>query len=207
MSPSEGAEEQRRGLLVVLSGPSGVGKDTAIDALKEQGFQIHYVVTATTRQRRANEQHGVDYYFYSQDEFKAMIERNELLEWSWVHGHLYGPPIAQVRQRLAAGDDVLLKIDVQGAAKVKARSHDAIFIFLAPPSMQDLVERLRARRTESEDELNLRLANAQKEMAALSGYDYVVVNHDGQLAQAVDEIRCIITAERLRVRRRRAELL
>lgn len=198
--------QQRRGLLIVLSGPSGVGKDAAIHRLKEQGFDIHYVVTATTRQRREGERHGVDYYFYTTEEFQEMIGRNEFLEWSVVHGNLYGPPITQVRQRLAAGQDVLLKIDVQGATKVKGRSHDAIFIFLAPPSIGELVERLRARRTESEDELAVRIANAYKEMEALPAYDYAVVNHDGRLDQAVDEIRSIITAERLRVHPRQAQL-
>lgn len=198
--------QQRRGLLVVLSGPSGVGKDAAIHRLKQQGFDIHYVVTATTRKQRPGEQDGIDYYFLSPETFEAMIARDEFLEWSWVHGNMYGPPITQVREKLAAGQDVLLKIDVQGAANVKARAHDAIFIFLAPPSIEELVERLHARRTESEQELDLRVANAYREMEALPVYDYVVVNHDGRLEQAVDEIRSIITAERLRVHPRRAEL-
>lgn len=198
--------EQRRGLLIVLSGPSGVGKDAAIHRLKEQGFEIHYVVTATTRQRRGGEREGIDYYFLSREEFEAMIGRDEFLEWSVVHGNLYGPPIAQIEQRLEAGQDVLLKIDVQGAAKVRGRAHDAIFIFLAPPSIDELVERLRARGTESPDELEIRIANAYKEMEALPAYDYMIVNHDGMLDQAVDEIRCIITTERLRVHPRRAEI-
>lgn len=198
--------QKRRGLLVIISGPSGVGKDAAIHRLKEQGFDIHYIVTATTREQRPGEQHGVDYYFYTREQFEELIACNEFLEWSVVHGNLYGPPITQVRQQLEAGQDVLLKIDVQGASKVRGRSHDAIFIFLAPPSIDELIERLRARRTETEEELALRIANAYKEMEALPAYDYVVVNHDGRLDQAVDAIRAIITAERLRVHPRRAEL-
>ena len=199
-------QQERRGLLVVLSGPSGVGKDVAIARLKQQGFAIHYVVTATTRPRRPNERHGVDYFFLSGEEFEDLIARDELLEWSWVHGNLYGPPLAQVRAKVAEGMDVLLKIDVQGAAKVRERVRDAVFIFLAPPSIEELVERLRARRTESEQELEVRVANAYKEMAALPAYDYVVVNFADRLDQAVDHIRCIITAERLRVQPRHTEL-
>ena len=206
MSQPDGVGK-RRGLLVVLSGPSGVGKDAAIAHLKKQGFEIYHVVTATTRARRPNESDGVDYFFKSAAEFEGMIARDELLEWSWVHGHQYGPPLAQVRQKLDEGQDVLLKIDVQGAAKVKKRSRDAIFIFLAPPSIEDLVKRLHERNTDSAEAVKLRIANAYTEMEALPAYDYVVINRAGQLDRAVDEIRCIITAERLRVQPRRAELL
>lgn len=198
--------QRRRGLLVVLSGPSGVGKDVAIHRLKDQGFAIHYVVTATTRAPRAGEVNGINYYFLSRQEFDRMIERDELLEWSWVHENLYGPPIGPVRQKLDEGQDVLLKIDVQGAAKVKARSEDGIFIFLAPPSIEDLIERMHRRNTETEAQVQLRITNAPKELAALSSYDYVVVNRDGQLDQAVEDIRSIITAERLRVHPRHAQI-
>lgn len=198
--------QRRRGLLVVLSGPSGVGKDEAIKRLKAHGFDIHYLVTATTRARREGEVHGVSYLFLARDEFEGMVERDELIEWSLVHGNLYGSPSAPVRQKLDEGHDVLLKIDVQGAAKVKARSDDGIFIFLAPPSIEDLEKRLRERGSESEAELELRIADAYKEMEALPEYDYVVVNRDGELDQAVEDIRSIITAERLRVRPRQAAI-
>jgi guanylate kinase len=197
----------RRGLLVILSGPSGVGKDVAIGRLKQLGFDIHYVITATTRRQRPNEEHGVDYFFVTPAEFQRMIDHDELLEWSVVHGNRYGPPIAQIVEKLAAGQDVLLKIDVQGARKVKSRSRDGIFIFLAPPSIEDLVRRLRERNTDSEEDVRLRVANAALEMEALSDYDYVVINRDGQLDRAVDDIRSIITAERLRVHPRHADLL
>jgi len=199
-------EGTRRGLLVVLSGPSGVGKDVAIHRLKERGLEIHYVVTATTRAARPGEVDGVDYYFLQPEQFERMAESDEFLEWSWVHGNRYGPPIAPVRQKLDEGRDALLKIDVQGAAKVRARSRDGVFIFLAPPSIEELVGRLRARRTETEAQVEERVANAYAEMDALSAYDYVVVNRDGQLDQAVDDIRSIIMAERLRVHPRRAEI-
>lgn len=199
--------ETRRGLLVVLSGPSGVGKDVAITRLKEGGFDIYYVVTATTRQKREHEINGRDYFFLPPEQFELMIERDELLEWSNVYGNYYGVPALQVQQKLAEGRDVLLKIDVQGAAKVRARVHDAIFIFLAPPSMDDLLARLRRRKTESEQEMELRLANAYREMEALPIYDYMVVNRDGELDEAVEAIRCIITTERLRVHPRRPEII
>ncbi len=196
----------RPGLLVVLSGPSGVGKDVAIGRLKGDGFGISYVVTATTRQKREGETDGVDYYFLTREQFEDTVARDGFLEWSWVHGNMYGPPIAQVRQRLAEGQDMLLKIDVQGAAKVRQRVRDAVFIFLAPPSIEGLVARLRGRRTESEAEIELRVANAYQEMEAMDAYDYVVVNRDGQLDRAVADIRAIITAERLRVHPRHPEI-
>ncbi len=198
--------EGRRGLLIVLSGPSGVGKDVAIARLKERGFDIYYVVTATTRERRENEVDGRDYFFLTRAQFEETIARDGFLEWSNVYGNLYGPPIAQVREKLAEGRDVLLKIDVQGAEKVRARARDGVFIFLAPPSLDELVTRLRARRTESEAELEVRVDNAYKEMAAIEHYDYAVVNHDGQLDEAVEAIGAIITAERLRVHPRRPEI-
>ena len=200
------SEEGRRGLLVVLSGPSGVGKDVAIARLKERGFDIYYVVTATTRERRENEVDGRDYFFLTREQFEETIARDGFLEWSNVYGNLYGPPIAQVREKLAEGRDVLLKIDVPGAEKVRARARDGVFIFLAPPSLDELVTRLRARRTESEAELEVRVDNAYKEMAALEHYDYAVVNHDGRLDEAVEAIGAIITAERLRVHPRRPEI-
>ena len=198
--------EGRRGLLIVLSGPSGVGKDVAIARLKERGFDIYYVVTATTRERRENEVDGRDYFFLTRAQFEETIARDGFLEWSNVYGNLYGPPIAQVREKLAEGRDVLLKIDVQGAEKVRVRARDGVFIFLAPPSLDELVTRLRARRTESEAELEVRVDNAYKEMAAIEHYDYAVVNHDGQLDEAVEAIGAIITAERLRVHPRRPEI-
>jgi len=200
------SEEGRRGLLIVLSGPSGVGKDVAIARLKERGFDIYYVVTATTREQRENEVDGRDYFFLTRAQFEETIARDGFLEWSNVYGNLYGPPIAQVREKLAEGRDVLLKIDVQGAEKVRARARDGVFIFLAPPSLDELVTRLRARRTESEAELEVRVDNAYKEMAAIEHYDYAVVNHDGQLDEAVEAIGAIITAERLRVHPRRPEI-
>jgi guanylate kinase len=190
------------GLLFVLSGPSGVGKDVAIERLKARGMDIYHVITATTRQRRPNEQHGVDYLFYSPDEFADMFKRNELLESAVVAGNRYGTPRTQVRQQLEKGSDVLLKIDVQGARQVKSRVPDAVFIFLAPPSVDDLLERLKQRNTETEQQIAERMLNAYVEMDAVDSYDYMVVNRHDELELAVDQIGCIIHAERCRVHRR-----
>jgi guanylate kinase len=190
------------GLLFVLSGPSGVGKDAAIEQLKATGFAIYHVITATTRAARPNERHGVDYFFYSTDHFLDLLHRSELLESAELYNNMYGTPREQVREQLAAGRDVLLKIDVQGARQVKARVPNAVFIFLAPPSIEDLTARLKQRRTESEAQIALRLQKAYVETAAMREYDYVVVNHQDQLLQAVDQISCIIQAERCRVHRR-----
>ena len=190
------------GLLFVLSGPSGVGKDAAIERLKALHFNIYHVITATTRAIRPTEVHGVDYFFYTAEEFRELRARNELLEWAIVHDRLYGTPRQQLREQLDAGHDVLLKIDVQGARQVKSRVPNAVFIFLAPPSIDDLVSRLRQRGTETDERLQLRIQNAYIEMEAVENYDYLVVNHDGQLDAAVHQIMCIIDAERCRVHRR-----
>lgn len=190
------------GLLFVLSGPSGVGKDAAIERLKALHVNIYHVITATTRKIRPGEAHGVDYFFHSVDEFTRLRANNELLEWALVHDNLYGTPRGQVRDELARGNDVLLKIDVQGARQVKSKVPNAIFIFLAPPSIDELVARLKQRRTESETEQMRRVQNAYIEMEAVDSYDYLVVNHDSRLDDAVHQIGCIIEAERCRVHRR-----
>jgi guanylate kinase len=194
------------GLLFVLSGPSGVGKDVAIERLKARGLDVYHVITATTRRARPAEQHGIDYFFYSPEEFMELLRRNELLESAVVAGNRYGSPRQQVREQLAAGRDVLLKIDVQGARQVKARVPNALFIFLAPPSMDDLVERRKQRATETDEQIAERVLNAYVEMEAVESYDYMVVNEQGKLDAAVDQIACIISAERCRVQRRTVEV-
>jgi guanylate kinase len=196
------SESAAGGLLFVLSGPSGVGKDAAIERLKARNMDIYHVITATTRQSRPNEQHGVDYFFYSPDEFVDMLKRNELLESAVVAGNRYGTPRTQVREQLQKGTDVLLKIDVQGARQVKSRVPNAVFIFLTPPSIDDLLERLKQRNTETEQQIAERMLTAYVEMEAVDSYDYVVVNRHDQLELAVDQISCIICAERCRVLRR-----
>ncbi len=165
--------------------------------MKESGHPIHFAVTATTRPQRKGERKGVDYHFVSRERFEEMAKGGELLEWAEVYGNFYGVPRRQVKEALQKGRDVLVKVDVQGAATIKRAVPQALLIFLAPPSMAALEERLRQRNTESVIELEQRIATAHEEMKQLGMFDYVVVNT--RLAQAVAEIEAIITAEKCRV--------
>ena len=184
-------------MLVIISGPSGVGKDTIIDALRERPRDpdYHYVVTCTTRARRPGETDGVSYQFLTKDEFLALRDSGGLLEANEVHGHWYGTPRAQVREALATGHDVILKIDVQGAQQVKERVPNALLVFVVPPSLEALFKRLRARATETADELELRQRNAAIELARQEDYDYVVTNEDGQVERTAERIDEIIAEE------------
>jgi len=195
--------EVEPGLLVVLSGPSGVGKDAVMARLREQRFPIRFAVTATTRRPREGEVHGKDYLFVSQSEFDRMIAEDELMEWAVVHGNRYGVPRAQVREAIQRGEAILIRVDVQGAATIRAKAPESVLIFLEPPSMEVLIARLKARGTETPDELATRIANAREEMKRLPEFDYRVVNPDGGLDEAVDKIKAIIIAEQCRVHRRR----
>ena len=185
-------------LLVIISGPSGVGKDTIIDALRARPHdpEYHYVVTCTTRAPRPGEADGISYHFLSPERFVAMRDAGELLEANEVHGHWYGTPRREVAEALAAGHDVILKIDVQGAQVVKERVSDALLIFVVPPSLEALFQRLKARATESADELETRQRNAALELARQDDYDYVVVNETGQVQRTVARIDEILAAER-----------
>ena len=189
-------------LLVVLSGPSGVGKDAALDALKLLDRPWHFVVTATTRTQRQGEQDGVDYIFLETGAFLKMKERDELLECAQVYGNWYGVPRNQVRQGLRNGKDVFLKVDVQGADTVRELAPEALFIFMIPSSLDDLRSRLTLRMTEKPSEMELRISIAESELGRVGEYDYRVVNREGQLEQAVAEIDAIITAEKCRTRPR-----
>jgi guanylate kinase len=193
-------------LLIVLSGPSGVGKDVTLTRMKELGCPFHFVVTATDRPQRPGEMHGTDYYFFSSEEFAAMLERDELLEHATVYGQNKGIPKSQVREALASGKDVIMRLDVQGAATVRRIVPDALLIFLMAPSEEELIRRLKERKTESPDGLKRRIATARKEMKRLPEFDYVVINRDGKLEEAVEQIMAIITAEKCRVKRRRIKL-
>ena len=185
-------------LLIVISGPSGVGKDSVVQRMKEQGLPIHFVVTATDRAPRPNEVHGQDYYFYTTAQFERMIAEGELLEHACVYGQHKGIPKAHVREALASGQDVVMRLDVQGADTVKSLIPAAITIFLLPDSEEELVARLHERRTESAEALQKRLVTARQEMERLSDFDYVVVNHHNALDDAVDEVAAIIRAEHCR---------
>ncbi len=193
-------------LLVVLSGPSGVGKDSILMRMRDIGFPFHFVVTATSRAQRPGERDGYDYHFVSKARFEEMIARGELLEWAEVYGHYKGIPKSEVVQALQSGRDVILRIDVQGAATIKRLAPDAVFIFLAPGSFDELHNRLQWRRTESPDQMEQRLAMARREMEALDTFDYVVINREDHLDDAVGQIRNIMSAEKQRVRPRRVVL-
>jgi guanylate kinase len=195
-------------LLVIISGPSGVGKDTIIESLRRRPKteHAHYVVTCTTRAPRPGEVDGVSYHFLGRDEFAAMRDKGELLEANDVHGNWYGTPRRQVADALAAGRDVILKIDVQGAQVVKESVPAAILIFVVPPSLEDLFQRLRARATESVDELEVRQRNAAIELARQDDYDYVVTNETGQVERTADRIDEIIAEEHRKHPRRRVRL-
>ena len=193
-------------LVIVLSGPSGAGKDAALNIMKARAAAISFIVTNTTRPQRPGEVDNVHYHFVSQQEFTRLIESNELLEHAGVYGHFYGVPKAPVRQALAAGKDVIIKVDVQGAMTIKKNLPGAVLIFLMPPSLDELAQRLRGRGTEAPKDLELRLATARSEIEKLPFFDYTVVSYSNRIEKAVDEIAAIITAEKLRVARREYKL-
>jgi len=199
-------------MLIIISGPSGVGKDTIIDELRrherERGLEDrrHYVVTVTTRAPRAGEVDGVDYHFVSRDEFLRIRQARGFLEANEVHGNWYGSPRDQVRAALATGKDVILKIDVQGAQVVKEQVTQALLIFVIPPSMEALFQRLRTRATETADELELRQRNAALEIARQRDYDKIVTNETGQVEQTAAKINRIIAKEHRRHPTRRVRV-
>ena len=189
-------------LLVVISGPSGVGKDAALERMKERRLPFHFVVTATTRAPRAGEVHGRDYFFLSKDEFAEMIEHDELLEYAVVYDDFKGVPKQQVRDALASGLDVVMRVDVQGAATIRSAIPGSVTIFISTASEAELKERLAARNTETAESLKLRIATARKELQRLNEFDYCVVNHQGALDETVDKIVAVIEAEHCRTSRR-----
>lgn len=188
-------------MLVVLSGPSGVGKDTLLKRLKERGHDFAFVVTMTTRPKRDGEIEGVDYLFVNKSMFADMMQADELLEHSVVYGDYKGIPKQQVRDAIKSGKDVLMRIDVQGAAKIRKIVPNVVTIFLAPESEGELERRLAERKTETPENLKIRIATAREEMKRISEFDYVVVNRANAQDQAVGQIVAIITAERCKVHR------
>jgi guanylate kinase len=185
-------------LLIVLSGLSGVGKDTVLARLRKSGFPAYVSVSATTRPRRPGEKDSADYFFVTPDKFQAMIDANQLLEWATVYGNRYGIPREPVRQALQNGQDVIVKIDVQGAATIKKKAPQAVLIFLVTLSLEELEQRLKKRRTETAAELELRLKTATKELDSIPMFDYVVVNREGKINRTIADIKAIITAEKCR---------
>ncbi|MEO5951751.1 MAG: guanylate kinase [Chloroflexia bacterium] len=193
-------------LLVVMTGPSGVGKDVTLQAMAARGIPFCYVVTVTTREIREGEIEGVHYFFKTREEYKRMLENGELLENAEVYGNFYGIPKSEVVGPLKRGEDVIMKPDVQGARKMRQLEPDAVYIFLAPPSMKVLASRLYHRKTEDPQELVRRLTVAREEMHDLRDFDYVVVNRSNELDETVDEIEAIIKAEKCRVHPRRIKM-
>lgn len=192
-------------LLIVISGPSGVGKDAVLSEMKARGLPFFYVVTITTRPKRHGEQDGIDYHFVSESEFQKMIQQGELIEWAKVYGNYYGVPKKQIEEALGQGKDTILKVDVQGAATIKQIVPDAVFIFLLPPSITELANRLMQRQGLTAEELNLRLAKAEDELKRLPLFDYAVMSQKDKLDLAVSEILAIITAEKCRVKQRKIQ--
>lgn len=200
-------KHQRQPLLIVISGPSGVGKDSVVRRMRERGLPFHFVVTATSRPKRPHEVDGVDYFFVTEDEFHRMIEGEELIEHANVYGQLKGIPKQQVRQALASGKDVVMRLDVQGARTIHELSEQALLIFLTTKDEDELIRRLKSRKTDSPEALELRLTTAREEMKVVDDlFDYCVVNADSKLDAAVDTILDIINAEHHRTQPRKVEL-
>jgi guanylate kinase len=188
-----------RPVLVVISGPSGVGKDSVLQELKQADYPFYFVVTATTRSRRAGERDGIDYHFVTVGEFAEMIDNNELIEHAVVYGDYKGIPKKHVREALASGQDVIMRIDVQGAATIRRLVPNAITIFLMAESEEKLVRRLRERKTEEADQLKMRIVTARRELQRIVEFDYVVINREDALHETVDQVLSIIKAEKSRV--------
>lgn len=199
-------DREQKPLLVVISGPSGVGKDMTLVRMQELGYPFYFVVTATTRPKRPGEEDGVDYFFISKTKFAEMIELDELLEYAIVYGDYKGIPKEQVRKALASGQDVVMRIDVQGAETIRRLVPEAVLIYLSAESEEALVRRLSQRKTEPEDQLKIRIATARQEQKRLDMFDYVVINEEDQLDDTCHKIASIITAERCRVHPREISL-
>lgn len=199
-------DRSSRPLLVVLSGPSGVGKDAVLARMRKLGRSFYYVVTATTRPKRSREKNGVHYHFLSEKEFQQMLRKNQFLEWANVYGNYYGVPKDEITSALSKGIDAIVKVDVHGAATIKEILPQAVFIFLRPPSMAELEKRLRRRNSESSEDLDLRLERAKGEIESLPLFDYVITSHQNRLDEVISQIDAIVAAEKCRVKPRIVKL-
>ncbi|MEN6436487.1 MAG: guanylate kinase [Anaerolineaceae bacterium] len=193
----------RQPVLVVISGLSGVGKDAVLNSLKVAYPQAHYVVTCTDRAPRPGEVNGVDYFFVTTAEFERMIENDDLIEYSWVYEQYKGGLKKQVFDALKQGKDVIMRLDVQGAEKIKAKFPEAVLVFISPASEEEWRRRLLNRKTDTPEQIKVRLNTANQEMEQLDNFDYVVLNAENQLNKAVADIISIITAEHSRVHQRK----
>ncbi len=192
---SSSLSEGRVPLVVVISGPSGVGKDAIIDRLAERGFDFHFTVTATTRPPRPGEVDGVNHHFVSEDEFKDLIENDQLIEWAEVYGNYYGAPKQQVRDALADGKHVITRVDVQGALRIKQLAPKSVMVFVHAPNMETLRKRIERRGVNSQRDLETRIAAAETEIENSKQFDYQVINHEGALDAVTDEVIAIINDE------------
>ncbi|MBG0788136.1 MAG: guanylate kinase [Anaerolineaceae bacterium] len=197
---------ERVPLLIVISGPSGIGKDTVVLGLKKRNLPFHFVITATSRDPRSYEVDGKDYFFYSQEKFEEMIANGEFLEYAWVYTAYKGVPKFQVREALASGEDVVMRLDFQGAQTVREMCPEAILIFLTANTKEEWLKRLHDRRSETEEELTVRIDTAKAEYESLDIFDYIVNNEQSKLDKTLDVIESIIEAEHHRVHPRRVQL-
>lgn len=193
-------------LLIVISGPSGIGKDTVVQGMKNRHLPFHFVVTATSRPPRENEVHGKDYFFYSKDKFEDMIAKGEFLEHAWVYSSYKGVPKSQVKKALESGEDVVMRLDVQGGETVHDLCPDAVLIFLTAQSKEEWLQRLKDRHSETDEELAVRIQTAKKEYETLDIFDYIIVNKKDKLEDTLDVIEDIINAEHHRVHPRKVSL-
>lgn len=188
-----------RARLIVISGPSGVGKDTIIDQMRGHYPDMYFAVTATSRERRPGEIDGIHYHFLRREQFDQMIVANEFLEYAEVYGNYYGVPRSAIRDALSKGRDVVVKVDTQGAQTFRHLAPGGVFIFIAPPSIDELARRLRSRKTDDSVALARRLRTAQRELATVEHFDYVIFNESDQEGETVRKIMAILTAERCRL--------
>ena len=200
------SSEKRQGLLVVISGPSGVGKDVMIERMAELGHDHHFTVTATTRRPRPGETDGVNHHFMDEDTFMNMITRDELLEWARVYDNYYGVPKQQIRDALSRGKHVLLRVDVQGARRLRELVPDALQIFIMPPTLENLRDHLVKRGVDLPEEMEKRLSAARTEIQEADRFDYTVVNDEDELDSTVDKVTAILESESRRNPPRRAQV-
>ena len=200
-------QHTRQGLLIVLSGPSGSGKSSVVEALCESDPSLLFSISATTRPPRQNEIDGVNYHFLSPTEFENLTQQGGFVEWAKYGEHYYGTLKSEVERPLSEGKDVLIEIDVQGAMQVKRQDFKSVLVFILPPSFEILEERLRARKTESDAERQQRLKTASSEVASIKNYDYYVINPENEINQAVQRIRDIISVARCRIDNRLVEMV